>query len=493
MSRSSRFYPGEAGRPSSGGPGHAVVIGGSIAGLLAARILCRHFERVTIVDRDVLPEKAIPRRGAPQANHNHVLLLRGRQVMEELFPGLQEAVIRDGGLSLDMASELAWLTPWGWGVRFESPLVMLACSRTLLEWRLRHMLGAFAAVTFQMSRRVGGLIVEGGRARGIRTDAGDVDADLVVDASGRGSRAPHWLEAAGFTRPPETVVNAFLGYASRFYRPAPDASRWWKGMYLQAAPPDHPHVGVILPVEGGLWHVTLGGGDRQYPPSDETGFLQFARNLRASPLYEAIREAEACSPVYVTRSTENRRRLFESVRMPEGFVVTGDAVCAFNPVYGQGMTTAAIAAQTLEASIEATLLQTGVAHGNGLPARFQRALAKANSAPWMLAIGEDLRYRSTEGARPDLRTRITQRYMDAIGRLTTSEPAVRLQLLRAFHMIAPPRSLLSPAMLWRVLGQAGRRRHQHSSSSHNRFTNFDQHAGGRAVEMPCSPAGTRRA
>src|SRR5262245_34384161 len=113
---------------------HALVIGGSIAGLLAARVLTEHFSRVTIVDRDALPETPVPRRGAPQANHNHVLLLRGRQIMEELFPGLQSAVVRDGGLLLDMASELAWLTPWGWGVRFESPLVMLACSRALLEW-----------------------------------------------------------------------------------------------------------------------------------------------------------------------------------------------------------------------------------------------------------------------------------------------------------------------------------------------------------------------
>jgi 2-polyprenyl-6-methoxyphenol hydroxylase-like FAD-dependent oxidoreductase len=448
---SARALSRETGRLDSERHTHAIVIGGSIAGLLAARVLCRHFDRVTVMDRDVLPDTPIPRRGAPQANHNHVLLLRGRRVMEELFPGLEDAVVRDGGLLIDMASDLAWLTPWGWGVRFASPLVMLACSRALLEWRLRHMLGASTSVTFTIGA-VGGLAVENGRARGVRTEAGDLDADLVVDASGRGSASPQWLEAAGFTAPRETVVNAFLGYASRFYRPDPDTARWWKGMYLQAAPPDHPRVGVILPIEGGLWHVTLGGGDRQYPPSDENGFLEFARNLRVPALYDAIRGADACSPIYVTRSTQNRRRYFESIRMPEGFVATGDAVCAFNPVYGQGMTTAAIAAQTLDASLEATARRTGAPQGNGLPAMFQRALAKATGAPWMLAIGEDLRYRSTEGATSDSRTRFMHRYMDAIGRLTTSEPAVRLRLLRAFHMIAPPASLFSPAMLGRVLG-----------------------------------------
>ena len=430
---------------------HAIVIGGSIAGLLAARVLLRHFDRVTVIDRDVLPDTPVARCGAPQSNHNHVLLLRGRQVMEELFPGLQDAVVRDGGLLVDMANELAWLTPWGWGARFRSPLVMLACSRALLEWRLRRMLSASNGVTFQASTPVEGLAIDGRRVGGVTTRAGGLGADLVVDASGRGSRAPRWLEDAGFAPPPETTVNAFLGYASRFYRPPSDPSRWWKGMYVQAAPPDAPRVGVILPIEGGLWHVTIGGGDRQYPPTDEAGFLEFARSLRTPAIHDALRTAEPCTGIFATRATENRRRHFESIEMPEGLVVTGDAACAFNPVYGQGMTTGAIGALTLDACLERTRRKTGSPHGDGLSKRFQAALARANNAPWMLAVGEDLRYRSTEGARADLGTRLMQRYMDAIGRLTTTDPVVRLRLLRAFHMIAPPQSLFSPTVLWRVL------------------------------------------
>jgi 2-polyprenyl-6-methoxyphenol hydroxylase-like FAD-dependent oxidoreductase len=430
---------------------HSIVVGGSIAGLLAARVLLRHFDRVTIVDRDVLPDAPVARRGAPQSNHNHVLLLRGRQVMEELYPGLQDAIVRDGGLLIDMANDLAWLTPWGWGARFESPLVMLACSRALLEWRLRQMLAASGPISFASGIAVDGLALDRGRVVGIETNSGRIDADLVVDASGRGSKAPRWLEAAGFAPPRETMVNAFLGYASRFYRPPSDPSRSWKGLYVQAAPPDAPRVGVILPIEGGLWHVTIGGGDRQYPPADDAGFLEFAGSLRAPDLHDALRSAEPCSDIFVTRSTENQRRHFESAHLPEGFVVTGDAACAFNPVYGQGMTTGAIGAQILGACLEETRRQTGSPHGHGLPRRFQTALARANDAPWMLATGEDLRYRSTEGARADLRTRLMHRYMDAVGRLTTTDPAVRLQLLRAFHMIAPPQSLFSPTILTRVL------------------------------------------
>jgi 2-polyprenyl-6-methoxyphenol hydroxylase-like FAD-dependent oxidoreductase len=298
-----------------------------------------------------------------------------------------------------MADELAWLTPWGWGARFESRLVMLACSRALLEWRLRRMLAESDAVSFETGDAVERLVVDRGRVAGVETTVRQIEADLVVDASGRGSHAVRWLDAAGFQPPHETKVNAFLGYASRFYRPASEPSRWWKGMYVQAAPPEAPRVGVILPIEGGLWHVTIGGGDRQYPPTDEAGFLAFAQSLRTPELYAALREAEPCSDIYATRATENRRRHFESARLPEGFVVTGDAACAFNPVYGQGMTTGAVAAQILGACLEKTRRQTGAPYGNGLSRRFQAALARANNAPWMLATGEDLRYRRTEGAR----------------------------------------------------------------------------------------------
>lgn len=429
----------------------ALVIGGSIAGLLAARVLRRHFGEVVIVERDRLPEVPIARRGAPQAYHNHVLLLRGRQIMEGLFPGFQDAVVRDGGLLMDMANDLAWLTPWGWGIRFESPLRMLAASRSLIEWRLRRMSAAVPGVSFLDDVQVVGVRLAGERVTGVETSAGLLDADLVVDASGRGSRTPQWLERLGYERPRETVVNAFLGYASRFYRPSPDAARWWKGMYIQSAPPASPRVGLILPIEHGAWHVTLGGGDRQYPPADEAGFLAFAGSLRHHALADALAGAEPLSPVHATRSTENRLRRYDRIRLPDGLVVIGDAACAFNPVYGQGMTTAALGAEALHACLSETDRRTGAPHGTGLPRRFQRALGRVNAAPWMMAVSEDLRYRGTEGARADFRTRIMHEYIDIVGRSTTRDPAVRLSLLRAFHMVAPPRSLFAPGVVGRLM------------------------------------------
>jgi 2-polyprenyl-6-methoxyphenol hydroxylase-like FAD-dependent oxidoreductase len=185
-------------------------------------------------------------------------------------------------------------------------------------------------------------------------------------------------------------------------------------------------------------------------PTSAWGSRCLTRSLRTTALYDALQAAEPCSPVYVTRSTANRRRHFESIDLPEGFVVTGDAACAFNPVYGQGMTTAAIGAQVLARCVGLTRRRDGVPHGRGLSRRFQAALARATNAAWLLAIGEDLRSETTEGARAGTGTRLMHRYMDAIGQLTTTDPDVRSRLLRAFHMIAPPSSLFSPAVLWRV-------------------------------------------
>jgi 2-polyprenyl-6-methoxyphenol hydroxylase-like FAD-dependent oxidoreductase len=191
--------------------------------------------------------------------------------------------------------------------------------------------------------------------------------------------------------------------------------------------------------------VTLVGRAGDTPPSDEAGFLEFARSLRVSTIFDAIRNAEPLTPIKTHRATQNRLRRYERAkRLPDNFLLLGDAVCAFNPVYGQGMTTAALGAMTLRQCLREGKLKD-------LSRRFQKRLAKVNSAPWMLAIGEDYRYRETVGGSPTLMTRFMHRYMDHVVQLATHSVPVRKVLLHAFNMLVPPSALFQPKVLFRVL------------------------------------------
>ena len=439
----------------------ALVIGGSIAGLLASRVLSRRFDRVTIVERDRFPGGPTRRNGVPQASHQHIMLRRGTDILERLFPGIRGELVAAGAPLVDMANDAAWLTPFGWGVRFPSELVMLTCSRDLLEWSVRRRVAALPKVRFLQSAEVTGLLPAangvdrvGGvkiRFRGERDgERGEevLRADLVVDASGRPSRAPRWLKDLGYEPPQESVIDAHLGYTSRLYRISKGFEPGWKGAYVQLAPPEHTRGGALLPIEGGRWMVTLAGTGGDYPPTDERGFLGFARSLRTPILYDALKGAEPLSQISGYRATENRIRRYEELsRQPHNFVVAGDALCTFNPVYGQGMTVAALGAEVLEACLEERRDGDLV----GLSNRFQRKVAKVNGPAWAMATAQDLRVPGVIGGSPGLVERLMGRYMDVAVELSTESERVRLTLLEAMNMLKPPSALFVPAVALKVL------------------------------------------
>ena len=437
--------------------GHAVVIGGSMAGLLAARALADHFARVTLLERDTLPDGPESRKGTPQARHAHVLLTAGRQALEQLLPGLMGELITAGALDFDALQDLDWMTSAGWGVRFPSAIRLLGATRDFIEWGIRRRILADARITVRpqsdattlrldpTGRRVAGLTIDD---RGAGTVGVSLDADLVVDAAGRGSRTPQWLKAAGFDVPRETVVNGFLGYSSRFVRPPAGWKGDWKGMYVQTAPPRNRRGGVIMSVEGGRWLVTVVGGGKDYPPSDEAGFRDFARSLPDLRFAEAYEAAEPLTAIASTKTTENRLRHYEELtQRPEGLLVTGDAACAFNPVYGQGMSTAAVGAVTLGESLR----RHGAGPLDGLAASFQKALARANGRAWLLATGEDYRYAEVEGPPPGRLQRLMHRYVDRVTTLAARSRRVRLLFMEVLHLIRSPASLFSPDVLARAL------------------------------------------
>lgn len=445
---------------------HAVVLGGSLAGLLAARVLSDHFEHVTLIERDIYPDTPETRRGIPQSNHVHGLLLRGRQVLEELFPGVQDEMIAEGAPLLDMANDIAWYTRAGWGIRFPSELKVLAFTRPLLDLHVRRRLSHNPRVEIMDNTEVLGLLPGSAEnhlsgvlicpraADADRRVAKTIRADLVVDATGRASRSPRWLKELGYDAPEETVVNAHLGYASRLYRIPENFNGDWQCAIVQSAPPERKRGALAFRVEGNRWLVTLVGGGRDYPPSDEAGFLEFARGLPVSTIYDAISSAEPLTPIKTHRGTENRLRYFDRAKqLPHNLLLLGDAVCAFNPVYGQGMTIASLGAVTMQECLREQERLHADGNLTGLSRRFQKRLAKVNKAPWLLATGEDYRYRETDGDGPRLMTKFIHRYMDHVLQLATQNVAVRKVLLRAFNILEPPTTLFQPRVLFRVLGQ----------------------------------------
>ncbi|SRR5579883_1209578 len=458
--------------------GHALVIGGSMTGLLAARVLVNYFDKVTIVERDHFPEQPQPRQGVPQANHIHVLLVQGLRILEQLFPGIKEELIAAGASPIDWIEDWSMLGSSGWAPRFPSGLNSLTCSRYLIDWGIRRHLSAYANLAVLENCQVTGLLTNSNDTQVIgvqlrysleqTTTIENLATTLVVDASGRGSLIPKWLRNLGYKPPQETVINSFLGYATRWYECPEGFQPNWKGLSVVAQPPNHRRAGYLYPIEGNRWLVTLQGIGRDYPPNDEASFLAFASSLRSSALYEAIKDAKPITPIYSYRGTENRLRHYEKLsKLPEGLVTLGDAVCAFNPIYGQGMTVAANGALTLNECLHQQL------KGNrgslkGLEKLFQRRLAQVNATPWLMATGGDLRWSTTEGGQVNKITRLKQQYLDKVLQLGVDHPEIYQVFGEVAHMLKSPNALLRPHILSQVILQViGEFLSDHSLQEHS--------------------------
>lgn len=443
-------------RSSSGDAAHAVVIGASMAGLLTARVLANHFARVTIVERDALSDSAQTRKGVPQGRMLHALMPRGLQIVERLFPGYCHELEAAGAVPVCIPTDSLILTPAGWLPRQVAGWPMLSASRPLFEWAVHRRLKELPGVTILDRHDVAALLTssDGRQVTGVTLSRLDevgthqLNADLVVDASGRGSRASVWLSEGGYGAPAKTQVDPNIAYASRIYRIPDGFSADWKVVMLTSKPPSMPCTGYLFPIEDGQWMVALMGAAGQHPPTDEAGFAAFTRSLRHPVIADVLAAAEPVTPIRGYRGTSNRQWHFERMpRWPERFVVLGDAVCAFNPIYGQGMSTAAVAAETLDACLREQRHRRPVEDLDGLARRFQRRLARRNADPWMLSTGEDLRYPTTTGMPVTAATRLLHRYLDEVGVTATRDLATAHTFAKVIVMLARPTSLFAPRVL----------------------------------------------
>jgi len=440
-----RLPPGAASR-------RAVVVGGGLAGLLTAAAL-HDYAEVTVVERDALPEGPEPRKGLPQARHAHLLWSGGARAMEDLLPGVTDAWLAAGARRIPLPTGLVSLSAQGWLRRWPEMEFMIACSRDLLDSVLRARLAKKERVTFLQRTELLGL--EGGASRvtgvRVRTPEGEervLAADLVVDASGRGSRASTWLDALGVPEAPMDEVDSGLAYASRIFR-APAGTEDFPVVNVQpdAAQPVPGQSSTIVPIEGGRWLVTLSGTRGGQPTDSTEEFEAFARGVRHPVVGELIAHAEPLTDVFLSRSTVNRRRFFEKVRdWPEGFVVIGDAVATYNPVYGHGMSVAAQGAVALRGLV--------AEHGltaPGLARRVQRAVSRPVATAWDLATGTDIRYPEAIGKQPGGAQNLLGRYVNRLMLTATGRPLVTQALLSVMTLSGPLPTLFKPEVAFAVL------------------------------------------
>lgn len=435
---------------------HAIVIGGSMAGLLAARVLSDHFTRVTLVERDPL-EGATPRKGVPHGRHAHGLLAQGQRILEQLFPGLGDDLIAAGASSVDLMDDVRWYQPGGYRMRGASDIRGLSLSRPLLEAGIRRRVLAFPNVTVRTAAEVTGLVTssDGTRVSGAivarRADAAappeTLVADLVIDAGGRGSRAPAWLESLGYERPQEERITIGVGYATRLFARRPDDLPGARAVIVQPTPPHQKRIGVLLPVEDERWIVTLGGWLGDHAPTDLDGFRAFARSLPAPDIYDVIKTATPLDDGTVYMFPMNLRRHYERLeRVPEGYVVIGDALCSFNPIYGQGMTVCALEARELAVCLREAPSAGGLA---GLPRRFYRRAAAVIDLPWQMAAGADFAYPGV-GGHKERGTDLLNWYMRQVQGAATRDARTCRRLVAVSNLLAGPSALFTPPVVWQA-------------------------------------------
>ena len=428
---------------------HAVVIGASMGGLLAARALADFFATVTVLERDVFPLTDVPRKGVPQGRHAHGLLARGRRVIEDFFPGWTDEVVACGGVRGDIANDVNWI---GHGVTLKtapSDLVGVLASRPVLEGNVRRRLLALPNLRAIENCTVQGLVAgeNGAVIKGVRVRVGNgpeqtVTADLVVDASGRGSFSPAWLEGLGFARPEEERIEIGAGYTTRVYRRRPSDLNGKLAVVVAGSGPNWRN-GTILFQSEDRWIVSIGGYLGDHAPDDHQMFVAYAGSLPTPDIHDIVAHAEPLTDFVTYRYPANLRRRYERLkRFPKNYLVFGDALCSFNPVYGQGMTVAAQEA----ASLRACLLEGDA----DLARRFFDAASTAIDTPWDIAVGNDLRHPQVQGARP-VKVRFVNWYIGKLHMAARRDAVLGNAFLKVANLESSPTQLLHPAVVLRVL------------------------------------------
>jgi 2-polyprenyl-6-methoxyphenol hydroxylase-like FAD-dependent oxidoreductase len=427
----------------------AVVLGASMAGLLAARVLADSYDEVLVVERDTITDTTTARKGVGQGRHVHGLLARGQQILDELFPGFTRDAVAAGIPTGDLG-ELRWFFN---GRRLSPGTTGLTCvsaTRPVLESRVRERVAALPGTILLERHDIVGLVTDERRdtVTGVRVQSHEagaqertIEADLVVDATGRGSRTPVWLEESGYERPDEERIRIDLSYTTRKFRLRDNAVLNGDLSINPVSSPSHRRGAFLSRIEDGLVVVSLTGVLGDAAPADLDGFLEWARSLPVSDIHDVIHDAEPVDDGVVFRYPASQRRHYERLsRFPDNFLVLGDAACSFNPVYGQGMTVAAL---------EALVLREHLGRGRVDPKAFLADIAQTIELPWQLSASADLGYPEVEGERT-AEWEAAGAYMAALHAAATVDGGITATFMRVMGLVDTPDALMSPDMLRRV-------------------------------------------
>ena len=440
---------------------HAVVIGGSMAGLMTARVLADYFDHVTVLERDRIDDAPALHKSIPQGHHLHALLYGGQQVLSSLYPDFLSRLRSLGSVPYRTGKENVWFLPEGkaynttGSVRDPRDLGFdgYSQSRGLLEHCVRQCTLALTNVQLASNSTVQGLLYDKGRVQGVRYTNPDgshiLSADLVVDAGGRRTHAFRWLTELGFQFPAETTIGVDFAYASTKFRIPGSYDEPERLLIFFGPPPQFPNGAIIEEIEDHTWHVSLAGRFGNYPPADEGGFLAFAKSLHTPKLYELIKDAERVADIVSYRFPTSVQRHYERLpAFPDGFLVLGDAICSFNPIYGQGMSSAALQVKALQQLLAERA--AGPQTLDELAFAFFPKAAEVIATPWTLAANSDFAYPQTRGTRPPNLAEGAQ-YFAAVGALAAEDVEIQRLLAEVFNLAKPLSVLREEPLRSRVL------------------------------------------
>jgi 2-polyprenyl-6-methoxyphenol hydroxylase-like FAD-dependent oxidoreductase len=442
--------------------GHAVVAGGSLAGLLAAHSLAKHFSRVTLLERDRLPENSVAhRRGVPQSRHLHILLGLGRQTMERIMPGLTADLLADGAVATDVLGGIRYVFEGHRAKQAHMDVPAVLAGRTLIESRIRERVRQNENVFFHDGREVTGLALDDstGRVAGVYAVPVDaptrqtlLEADLVVDATGRGARGAAWLKGVGLDIPDEDEANIRIAYTTRHFRRRPGDLGDDRAVIITPTA-ENLRGGTMNAQENDTWIVTLFGYLGEEPPVDLDGFKEFAGALAAKDIEDVLQNAEPLDEGTLIRFPASRRRRFETLKtLPDGYIALGDALCSFNPVYGQGMTIAALESDVLDICLR-NREGSPLYDGSGLTEDFYAQITPAVDLAWATAVGADLKYPEVEVFRAPEVEQINA-FMSQMYLAASQDKEVSQSLVRLINLLAGPEALQDPEFIERVQNAA---------------------------------------